>query len=311
MKTKIKIIVASLALVIGINQNTQAGTLVNPLTFSLTVAGLIALSQTIPVLTKSLSDNLNDVEDYFALHPEKLHPVENYLNSLLAQPQARSRYEHYKKLAEVLGMENIPPYAGEPQNKPINNINVQHNLGSTNNVHPNSSGQVPDKIIYSPQGEPIDVSTEFPLEHIQTWEDYLSVEQASVELAKNMADAGMGQKQPGYAAHHIVPYSLWAKNETIKEILKSSGIEINGAQNGVYLPTKIENEQLAKNKKPPVPGITHTGRHPNIYSDYVEQRIITAYNNNQAIGVQQEIDFMRQLLANVPNDTKWSDVLAP
>lgn len=310
MKTKIKLIVASIMVSLSTTMTpdmAQAGTLVNPLTFSLTAAGLIVLSQTIPVLTKSLSDNLDDVETYFALHPDKLHPVETYLQNLLAQPQARSRYEHYKKLAEVLGMNNIPPYAGEPHDQPIDNINVEHNLGSTNHTHPNSSGQVPDKIIYSPQGEAIDVSTEFPFENIQTWDDYLNVKQNSVELAQNMANAQMGTRQPGEAAHHIVPATAPGASQA-RAILDSYGITINDAENGVYLPTK--NGVLAANKNgEAVSGITHNGMHPGDYVNNVNQQIIDANKLGGEIAVRTQLEFIRNELKNAANNGDWRTIV--
>jgi hypothetical protein len=58
-------------------------------------------------------------------------------------------------------------------------------------------------IISTPQGEQLDTSTEFPNQPIASWEDYIYAKIQAQILADAMKAAGMGQRQLGYAAHHI------------------------------------------------------------------------------------------------------------
>lgn len=59
---------------------------------------------------RDLSYNLPKVEPYFKVNPQDFNPVAKYVLWALINPANKKHYDRYKKLAEVMGLDNIPPY---------------------------------------------------------------------------------------------------------------------------------------------------------------------------------------------------------
>ena len=88
----------------------------------------------------------------------------------------------------------------------------------------------------------------------------------SVVLGENLEITGV-QRPPNTAAHHIVAGGD-PRAEPARLILKREGIDINEADNGVFLP---------KNTKVTAPpATTHSGIHTNMYYQEINNRILSA-----------------------------------
>ena len=92
-------------------------------------------------------------------------------------------------------------------------------------------------------------------------------------LNKNMG----GQRPDGYAAHHIVAGDSPGAQEA-RDILDGFGIDINGADNGVYLPT----DDISG-------GANHRTLHTADYYDKVNSALSGARNRDEAIDILHDI----------------------
>ncbi|HDY7619952.1 TPA: AHH domain-containing protein [Vibrio vulnificus] len=129
------------------------------------------------------------------------------------------------------------------------------------------------------------------------WVDPLGL--TSCELAKKMEDSGVPRPKDS-AAHHIVgETSKGAK--PARDILKKHDIDINGADNGVFLPNK--------NNTSDMPGILHNGRHPNDYLKSVNDRITIADTLGGKQAVLDELSAMRSTLSSADRNASWYTVL--
>ena len=125
----------------------------------------------------------------------------------------------------------------------------------------------------------------------------------SCELAAAM-EAAMkkeGISRPAdSAAHHIVAENAKGAEEA-RKILKEYGIDVNGAENGVFLPTNKNNNGMR--------GIEHNGRHPNSYITAVNDRIVKAAKAGGRDGVLEELEKIRNILANADRNASWYTIL--
>ncbi|OXX62401.1 RHS repeat-associated core domain-containing protein [Vibrio sp. V15_P4S5T153] len=129
------------------------------------------------------------------------------------------------------------------------------------------------------------------------WVDPLGL--TSCELAKKMEDSGVPRPKNS-AAHHIVgETSKGAK--PARDILKKHDIDINGADNGVFLPNKDNTSDM--------PGILHNGRHPNDYLKSVNDRITIADTLGGKQAVLDELSAMRSTLSSADRNASWYTVL--
>lgn len=204
MKKKFKIILASVIVSLSLS-NANAGLLNfaenHPILSAIGVGGVIYAQGTMHK-ARDLSYHLPKVESYFQTNPQDFNPIAKYVLNALAHPANKSDYDRYKRLAEVMELDNIPPYVPTSNNKPTILINPQQEQNLNDNVLENPIQNAPfSNIIITPQGEKIDTSTEFPIEQPKNWQEYLLLKQDSQELADNMEQAGMGTKPQGYAAH--------------------------------------------------------------------------------------------------------------
>lgn len=267
---------------------------------SLLGVGTVVYLDSVIHISRHLSKHTDEVEPYFKRHPKDFNPVSKYVLNALAHPLNKSDYDRYKKLAEIMGLENIPPYvtpAATPELKvPESPVQVPD---ATSGIHENPMAQSDpsSNIIHTPKGEPFDTSTEFPNERISTWEDYLFLKTESQKLADNMEAAGLGKRPAGYAAHHIVAWSksCYAVCQDLRDLLDNNGIGINDSINGVYLPhfkaTKNKNEAY------------HPGIHTEKYYDDLFIRL-QLYNGNTE-SLKNELSIVaRELKTNTFNYDK-------
>ncbi|WP_407833264.1 RHS repeat-associated core domain-containing protein [Vibrio rotiferianus] len=129
------------------------------------------------------------------------------------------------------------------------------------------------------------------------WVDPLGL--TSCELAKKMEDSGVPRPKNS-AAHHIVgETSKGAK--PARDILKKHDIDINGAENGVFLPNRSNQDNM--------PGILHDGRHPNAYLDAVNKKIAFADELGGKQGVINALSDIRNTLLSADRNASWYTII--
>ncbi|WP_459554320.1 AHH domain-containing protein [Lacunimicrobium album] len=112
----------------------------------------------------------------------------------------------------------------------------------------------------------------------------LTGSQAREILRKNLS-ASMSPTYPVAAqAHHIFPYVL--RDSKLGKRLQSWGIDLNGVENGVFLPGADYAGRVAHK---------HTGRHLKTYTTFVIQELSKSKNKAEAI---EKLEFIRELLLN-------------
>lgn len=121
----------------------------------------------------------------------------------------------------------------------------------------------------------------------------------SIKLSNNMIKKGIIRPKNS-AAHHIVGDTS-KRALPARTILKKHGIDIDSAENGVFLPNR--------NNKDGMSGIVHNGRHPKEYYDAVDKRIINADKEGGKKGVLEELDKIRDILSNADNNSSWYTIL--
>jgi hypothetical protein len=101
-------------------------------------------------------------------------------------------------------------------------------------------------------------------------------------LARNLDRAGM-PRPPGHAAHHIVEPDEGRFRDAIeaRKILEKFGIDIDGADNGVWLPYKY--------KPAPGEGTYHPSLHTKEYYRQVEKLLRNAATKEKAIATLKKI----------------------
>ncbi|MWP62702.1 hypothetical protein GQ593_10145 [Gilliamella sp. Pas-s25] len=129
------------------------------------------------------------------------------------------------------------------------------------------------------------------------WIDPLGL--TSCQLGEALEKAGVFRPE-NTAAHHIVAEG--AKNaEPARKILEKYGIDINGAMNGVFLPTNKNTSNL--------PGIMHNGRHPDAYIDEVNKRLRNADKIGTKEAIEAELKNIANILSNADRNANWKTIL--
>lgn len=85
-----------------------------------------------------------------------------------------------------------------------------------------------------------------------------------------------------------------------QDILKKHNIDVNSADNGVFLPNR--------NNTGTLPGILHNGRHPNEYINMVNSRIKNADRFGKQ-AVIDELDLIRNTLSKANRNSNWRTIL--
>ena len=107
----------------------------------------------------------------------------------------------------------------------------------------------------------------------------VSEDASSKLLAKNMAEAGLGTRAKGYAAHHIVAGNSEGAKDA-RAILRKFGIGINDAANGVYLPNIKGLSEEAY----------HNTLHTNAYYKEVNKMLEQATTKEEALSILKQIE---------------------
>lgn len=102
------------------------------------------------------------------------------------------------------------------------------------------------------------------------------------------------------AAHHIVGETSKGAKPS-RDILKKHNIDINGAENGVFLPNKNNQDNMS--------GILHNGRHPDIYLDTVNEKIALADKYGGKQGVLDALSDMRNTLSSADRNASWYSII--
>ncbi|WP_110875986.1 RHS repeat-associated core domain-containing protein [Franconibacter helveticus] len=129
------------------------------------------------------------------------------------------------------------------------------------------------------------------------WVDPLGL--TSCQLSAAMEKNGTPRPKDS-AAHHIVGETS-KRAKPARDILKKYKIDINGADNGVFLPNRNNIDGL--------PGILHNGKHPHSYFDAVNERIIVADQLGGKQAVIEELGSIREILSNAERNASWYDLL--
>ncbi|MCE9885251.1 AHH domain-containing protein [Obesumbacterium proteus] len=101
-------------------------------------------------------------------------------------------------------------------------------------------------------------------------------------------------------AHHIVPETAQSAGPA-RDILNKHGIDINGADNGVFLPNRHNTDGL--------PSIEHNGRHPDDHIDDINERIKEADRVGGKQQVLRELSTIKNIMFRAKRDAKWGTVL--
>ncbi len=266
-------------------------------------AGALYLQSTMHK-ARDLSYNLQKVEPFFQANPQDFNPIAQYVLKALSNPNNKQDYDRYKKLAEIMGLDNIPQYIPTKNNQPI--VLETPIKGNINPINERPIQEEPiSNILINPQGKTINTSLEFPIERPATWVDYLLLRKDSAVLGENL-DEQYKRKDPNWvrpdnlAAHHIIP-AKDKEAQAARDILEKYDIDINDSINGVYLPTK-SNVDLNQ-------GIQHNGRHPKSYSTQVNELIKDADKNGGKQEVLSQLNDIKNKLENAPRNIDWRNVL--
>ena len=122
----------------------------------------------------------------------------------------------------------------------------------------------------------------------------------SCQLAAAMEKATGISRPVNSAAHHIVPETTKGAQKA-RDILKRYDIDVNGAENGVFLPNYKNTNGM--------PGILHNGKHPNSYIDAINERIVKAAEQGGRDSVLEELENIRNILANADRNASWYTIL--
>jgi hypothetical protein len=97
-------------------------------------------------------------------------------------------------------------------------------------------------------------------------------------LGENLKAAGKA-KPENHAAHHIVAADS-PKAIQARKILEKYGIDINAAENGVWLPT---GDKIGR-------GTNHLSLHTNRYYNEVNRRLMQAKSKKEVLEILQDIE---------------------
>lgn len=242
---------------------------------------------------------------FLSNHLEIERPLTDELRYLMSNTKNEKHYIIYQKLADIAGMSDVPPFMPENSSK-YNPEGIEGHNGNIDNKFENPISDIHfPYILENPKtGERVDTRLEFPMETPKNWEDYLLLKKDSQILADKMIEAGIS-KPKNSAAHHVIPITMKAAKDARNRAI-DYGIDLNGVMNGIWLPDPSESDAI---------GLIHSGRHPNIYAEAVNERIMALdvsksdYENSQK-KIINEINNIKEKLYNAQKDGKtWYDVL--
>ncbi|MFJ0492295.1 AHH domain-containing protein [Citrobacter werkmanii] len=129
------------------------------------------------------------------------------------------------------------------------------------------------------------------------WIDPLGL--TSCELSKAMEKNGTPRPKDS-AAHHIVPETAKGAKPA-RDILKKHKIDVNGADNGVFLPNRNNTDGMS--------GILHNGKHPDDYISAINNRIESADIRGGKQEVINELGRINDILSSANRNSSWYTIL--
>ena len=167
-----------------------------------------------------------------------------------------------------------PFYSPAPAQEPT--IIPQENPMGNDPYISQQEAEFENRVYISPQNRSIE--NQPYIDSINFQDNNMEIITSSKLLRKNMVSAGIVEPSYPNAAHHIVAERS-SKAVVAQALLTSFGIDINGADNGVFLPTSI--------------GVSNSEYHPSLHTDVyyqnVENDLLKATNRAEAIQTLQDI----------------------
>lgn len=260
----------------------------------LAIGGLIAVAY--------LAENHNKIPEYYDKDPVGFKNLFNSLDSL--KPNTEKSFNDLanvkKWMEEILNQKESFPVAEESlKDKTLKTpIPIKEKLNVFMSKHPKIES-LADRFKHRKDKDfESHNKIETPIPEQRNIDDYISY--SSTLLGKNMVRQSGIPKPPNTAAHHIVPENDKEADDA-RKILKKHVIDINGYENGVFLPT-ANNGGVA-------PGITHSGRHPKKYVIKVNDRIVAADKIGGKQAVEKELNNLRNELETAAKNDKWENVI--
>jgi len=130
-----------------------------------------------------------------------------------------------------------------------------------------------------------------------SWVDPLGL--TSCQLSAAMEKNGTPRPKNS-AAHHMVPETAKGA-QPARDILNKHGIDINGANNGVFLPNRNNTDSLS--------GILHNGKHPDDYISAINRRIENADIRGGKQEVINELGGINDILSGADRNSSWYTIL--
>ncbi|MDV5354758.1 AHH domain-containing protein [Enterobacter asburiae] len=121
----------------------------------------------------------------------------------------------------------------------------------------------------------------------------------SCQLSKAMEKNGTPRPKNS-AAHHIVPETAKGAKPA-RDILKKHKIDINGADNGVFLPNRHNTDVMS--------GILHNGKHPDDYILAISDRVEAADISGGKQEVINELGRINDILSSAERNSSWYRIL--
>lgn len=260
----------------------------------LTVGGLIAVAY--------LAENHNKIPEYYDEDPDGFKNLFNSLDSLTPNTaKLANNLANVKKwMGEVLNQkESFPINEESLKDKTLKTpIPIKEKVNVFISKHPKIE-TLADRFKHKKDKNfEIHNKIETPIPEQRSIDDYISY--SSILLGKNMVKKSGIPKPPNTAAHHIVPEND-KEAQDARDIMNKYGIDINGADNGVFLPTK--------NNGGIDPGITHNGRHPKKYVIKINDRIVAVDKIGGKQAVEKELNNLRNELERAAKNDKWENVI--
>lgn len=250
----------------------------------------------------NLAENQNKIPEYYDKDPVGFKNLFNSLDSL--KPNTEKSFNDLanvkKWMEEILNQkESFPVDEESLKNKTLKTpIPIKEKLNVFMSKHPKIES-LADRFKHRKDKEfESHNKIETPIPEQRNIDDYISY--SSTLLGKNMVRQSGIPKPPNTAAHHIVPEND-KEADAARKILKKHIIDINGYENGVFLPTA--------NNGGVDPGITHSGRHPTDYAKAINKRIEDADNVGGKQAVLDQLEKIRQELLSAKNNEAWNKVI--
>lgn len=260
----------------------------------LAIGGLIAVAY--------LAENHNKIPEYYDKDPVGFKNFFNSLDSL--KPNTEKSFNDLanvkKWMEEILNQKESFPIDEESlKDKTLKTpIPIKEKLSVFMSKHPKIES-LADRFKHRKDKDfESHNKIETPIQEQRNIDDYISY--SSTLLGKNMVRQSGIPKPPNTAAHHIVPEND-KEAQKARDILSGHIIDINGYENGVFLPTA--------NNGGVDPGITHSGRHPTDYAKAINKRIEDADNVGGKQAVLAQLEKIRQELLSAKNNEAWNKVV--